>query len=899
MRSEQSKIEQLKAMFESEIWQSLFLRNLSDVIWIADLDLHYLYVSPSVKKLSGYSSEEVINLSAGDILTPASMEKALPIFAEELALEETGIVDTERSRILEVEQVRKDGSTAWVELNVSIIRDDHGKPIGLFGITRDIDARKKAEEALRAEQQEKEIILNNLTEQVALLDPELRIISINSEVITRHNLEEVNYKGQKCYELYHGLEQPCPDCYVLVALETGETAIGTHRSPDNRYWRMNCVPIRNQSGEVIAVLDTALEITDLVHSQEALVESEAFTKAVMDNLPIGVAVNTVKAGVNFTYMNDNFPRLYHTTREALSNPDAFWEVVYEDPKFRAEIKKRVEEDCNSDDPKKMFWEDIPLTRDGKVVAYISASNTPVPEKDLMISTVWDVTDRVKNEEALVANYALLRLAGRTAKFGGWSVDLIANRCTWSDEVAAIHEMPIGYSPTVEEGISFYAPEWRDKITAVFTACAEGGIPYDEEMEIITAKGNRVWVRTAGEAVKDDRDKIIRVQGFFQDISEHKKVEVVLRESEEKYRSLFDHFVAGIYLHDLQGNIIDINPNACAQLGYSKEELQKMTVFDFHPDGHDTNNLKRQEIIEIWSSWKQGKDYVLEAEHQRKDGSVFSVQVTTGVVSLDDNKYLLAFVQDITEMKKNEAEIRRLNQELEQRVKERTAELEAVNKELASFAYSISHDFRAPLRALDAFSSNLSEKYTEQLDEQGLHYLSRIRNAAIYMSNLVDDLLKLSRVTRTEIKKESVNLSKIAAEVVAAMQESERGRTVEVLIASDLTATGDSHLLQVVLNNLLDNAWKFSSQEPQARIEVGRKLIDGEKVFFVRDNGVGFNMAYADKLFGAFQRLHGVNEFPGTGIGLATVQRIINRHGGRIWAESEVGKGATFYFTLPE
>lgn len=262
--------------------------------------------------------------------------------------------------------------------------------------------------------------------------------------------------------------------------------------------------------------------------------------------------------------------------------------------------------------------------------------------------------------------------------------------------------------------------------------------------------------------------------------------------------------------------------------------------------------------------------------------------------------MLVSLLDITDRKKAEGEVIKLNEELEQRVRERTVQLEALNKELESFAYSISHDFRAPLRALDGFSASLQANYDEHLDDQGRHYLNRIRNAAIYMSNLVDDLLALSRITRSEFKKQQVDLSKLATEIFAALQEAEPQREVRCIrfkIAPDLHACGDVSLLQAALQNLLENAWKFSSKEEQAEIEVGRKSEDGEEVFFVRDNGVGFNMAYAKNLFGAYQRLHTVGEFPGTGIGLSIVQRIINRHGGRIWAESEVGKGATFYFTL--
>jgi PAS domain S-box-containing protein len=898
LQPEKTKLDQFKTMFESEVWQRFFSKNLSDVIWLSDLELQYVYISPSAERLSGYSVEEILSLSAGDILTPSSMKKAMEIFGEELTFEETGHADADRTRILEVEQVCKDGSTVWVELNVSFVRDDGGKLIGLFGITRNIDARKKAEEALREEQKEKELILNNLAEQVAFIDPEMRIIWANSKVIERHNLYDVGYKGQICYELYHQFKEPCPDCPIVEAFKTGKTCSNVHKSPDNIYWQVTGIPVHDENGAIIGVMNTALDITELITSRQELKESESFARTIMDNLPLGLSVNSVDPEVNFTYMNDNFVKFYQTTREALSEPDAFWKVVYEDPEFRTEIKKRVEDDCASGDLARMRWENVPLTRNGQVANYINATNTPVPDKDLMISTVWDVTDQVRAEKALEENFALLRLAGETARFGGWSVNLETNECTWSEQVAMIHDKPSGYSPLVEEGIRFYAPEWREKITTVFTACAKEGIPYDEEMEIITAKGRRVWVRTVGRAVRDEQGNIVRVQGSFQDITERTLVGKALKDSEEKYRNLFEHFVAGIYLHDLNGKLIDVNPIACKQLGYLKEELLNLTVFDFHADQPDTINLTKEKIISLWKNWQHGDNYIVEAEHKRKDGTVFPVRVTTGVVKIDRDNYLLAFIQDISEQKNAEAEIKKLNEQLEERIKERTAELEAVNKELESFAYSVSHDFRAPLRALDGFSESLINNYADLLDDQGRHYLDRIHKAALYMSELIDDLLKLSRVTRTALKKEQVDLGRVAGSILAALQETEGERKVEISIAENLIVTGDPHLLHLVIKNLLDNAWKFTSTEAQVKIVVGRKTVDDEEVFFIRDNGVGFNMAYSNKLFGAFQRLHRTDEFPGTGIGLATVQRIISRHGGRIWAESEVGKGAIFYFTLP-
>jgi signal transduction histidine kinase/ligand-binding sensor domain-containing protein len=230
--------------------------------------------------------------------------------------------------------------------------------------------------------------------------------------------------------------------------------------------------------------------------------------------------------------------------------------------------------------------------------------------------------------------------------------------------------------------------------------------------------------------------------------------------------------------------------------------------------------------------------------------------------------------------------------------ERTAELQAANKELEAFSYSISHDLRAPLRAIDGFSRILLEDYRDKLDDEGKDNLQRVRTASQRMGQLIDDMLQLSRHTRSEMHCGQVDLSALARAIVDELKVSAPQRQVEFVIEPGLTAHADAGLLQAVLQNLLDNAWKFTSQQPAAKIEFGRTIHEGVPIFFVRDNGIGFNMAYADKLFGAFQRLHSATEYPGTGIGLATVQRIIQRHGGQVWAESQVGHGATFYFSLP-
>lgn len=262
--------------------------------------------------------------------------------------------------------------------------------------------------------------------------------------------------------------------------------------------------------------------------------------------------------------------------------------------------------------------------------------------------------------------------------------------------------------------------------------------------------------------------------------------------------------------------------------------------------------------------------------------------------------LVGISRDITDRKLAEQEIRQLNAELERRVVLRTAELEAANRELEAFSYSVSHDLRAPLRSMDGFAQALLEDYGEKLDEKARGYIKRVRDATRRMADLIEGILDLSRIARQDMHREAVNLSALAAEVIATLAAQQPQRKVEIQIADGLVVDGDRRLLLAMLENLLGNAWKYTSKRPEARIEFGSVTNSGGKpVYFVRDDGAGFDMKYAGKLFGAFQRMHGVSEFAGHGVGLATVQRIIRRHGGRIWAEAAMEKGATFFFTLWE
>ncbi len=304
-------------------------------------------------------------------------------------------------------------------------------------------------------------------------------------------------------------------------------------------------------------------------------------------------------------------------------------------------------------------------------------------------------------------------------------------------------------------------------------------------------------------------------------------------------------------------------------------------------------------------WKQAKDCETRAEL----GLSFSGRAVPALISacariIEGESRIFLVVTDISERKKTEAELTRYREHLEEIVAEqtkelrrRTGELDALNKELEAFVYSVSHDLRAPLRVMEGFAKIVTETYADKLDAEGKNYLARIRFSSEQMSHLIEDLLRLSRISRQAIRTMRCDLSSIASSVMRGLCQADPARNIEVVIEEGISADVDLDLMKIAISNLLSNAWKFTSTAEKASIEFGRVNQEGKAVYFVRDNGVGFDQTYANKMFLPFQRLHAEKEFEGTGIGLSIVERIIRRHGGRIWAEGEVGKGATVYFTL--
>ena len=630
----------------------------------------------------------------------------------------------------------------------------------------------------------------------------------------------------------------------------------------------------------------------------------------------------------------------------------------------------------------------------------------------------DITERKRVEEELAHVAGLLERTEEVSRTGGWEYDVATGELTWTDEVFRIYGVERTSDPTeVTEAIAAYDPESAPIIDAAFKRLVAEGVPYDLELGLIRADGQRVWVHTIGRPVIAG-GRVVRVGGNISDVTERKRVEEALRASDQLFHDGFDYSPTGMALTGLDGTLVEVNAAFARMLGY--EAPAQLAGQDFarytHPDDVAANREGIRMMVE------ERKPYVAEKRYIHRDGAVvYALMGSTAVLDADGRPSMLftqvqniterkqaeaalraseerfrggfenspigmalvdlngryldvnatharmlgvddphemiglsfeAFVhpddvadtyasikrlhetgtdhgerryirkdgaivyalfgssvvhdadgqpsvlfsqaEDITERKLAEAEVLRLNAELEQRVLQRTAELRAANRELEAFAYSLAHDLRAPIRAINGFGAALSQSRGEQLGDPGRETLDRIRRASARMGELIDAMLLLSDLTRRELAITSVDLSAVAREISEELRALDPARRVEFVIGDGLETVGDQRLVRVLMRNLLDNAWRYTSPREHARIEVMRA---GPGVFAVRDNGVGFNMDFAELLFKPFARLHREDEFPGIGVGLTTVERIVRRHGGAVWGEGRPGEGATLYFRL--
>jgi len=667
---------------------------------------------------------------------------------------------------------------------------------------------------------------------------------------------------------------------------------GTYRWLQDRFSIM-----RADHGEPVAIIGSIRDITERKQADEAIQTANMLFNTLVSSVPMGIYVIHSKPDgtFRFDYASPKLAEIFHVrVEDFLSNPQqAYVHIHPEDLQGLIQLNSEVFQN-----PRPFAWEGRTVVNGQIKWLQIQSLPSFLENGDILWNgIVADRTESKQVENSLRASQDLLAEAQYIARLGSWEWDMLQHTVSWSEGMFRVYDIdPDTFDEKPESLLKIIHPDDREIFSNSLNANLADGSSPKLEYRIIHRDGSIHHIQAQGKVIFDQYGRPVRSIGTAQDITEAKQLSEALRASEEKHKRMIAGIADVISVMDREGINRYISPNIEKWFGWKAEERLGQPGWNVvHPD--DLDRI-RQEFARITASYQaEGK---VEFRYLCRDGSYKWIELT-GVNRLDDPVIdgILTNFHDITEQKLAQEQINQLNVALEARVAERTAQLIAANKEMEAFSYSVSHDLRAPLRTIDGFSLALMEDCADQLDENGRGHLTRIRDAARRMSRLIEDLLKLSRISRAEFAIQHINLSELARRITAESISQFPQRKFAIKIEDGLILQGDENLLKIALENLIENAVKFTSQREVAEIAIGSFHQDCSRVYYIKDNGAGFQMAYASKLFGPFQRLHGEKDFPGIGIGLATVQRIIARHGGRIWADAVEGEGATFYFTLGE
>ncbi len=831
----------------------------------------------------GYSPEEALGRVTHELLATVSPESRQAV---------DDALAREGRWVGELHHTRKDGMVIVVSSRQALQRGADGRPSAIIELNSDITERKRVEEELAHIAG-----LLERTEEVSNTggweyDVATGELTWTDEVYRIYGVARTSDPTEvmQAIAAYDPESAPIIDAAFKRLVAEGvpyDLELGLLRADGQRVWVRTIGRPVIDDGRVVRVGGNISDVTERRRVEEALRASDQLFHSGFDDSPTGMALTGLDG--TLVEVNAAFARMLgFDDPEQLAGHD-FARFTHPDDVAanRESIRLMVEE------RKSYVGEERYIRRDGAVV-WALVGSTAVLDGDgrpsMLFTQVQDITERKQAEAALRASEERFRGGFENSPIGMALVDPNGRYL----EVNSTHARMLGVDdPHAMIGLSFEDFVHPDDVADTYASIRrlhETGTDHGER-RYIRKDGATVYALFGSSAVRDADGQPSVLFSQVEDITERKRVEEALRASEQRFRGGFENSPIGMALVGLDGRYVEVNATLARMLGFDDPaELAGQSFTNFiHPDEVALAQTAAQRVIETGA--ERG-----ERRYIRKDATVVYTLYTGTLVRDEDGQPLVFFAQleDITERKLAEAEVLRLNAELEQRVLQRTAELGAANQELEAFAYSLAHDLRAPIRAINGFGAALSQNHGDQLGDRGRETLDRIRRASAKMGELIDAMLQLSELTRRELSVTSVDLSAAAREVSEELRAVDPARKVEFVIEGGLETVGDQRLVRVLVRHLLGNAWKFTSSREHARIEVARA---GAGVFAVRDNGVGFNMDFAGLLFEPFARLHREDEFPGIGVGLTTAERIVRRHGGAVWGEGRPGEGATFYFKL--